>query len=242
LAGSEKRAATENVKNESARASEGAAINLSLLTLGKVINMLASNEKVVSGTFRESKLTRLLQDSLGGNAFLMLMTCMSPAKINQEMTRSTAQFSQRCRGMKNVVTVNYSKSIQEYEEELKERDRQMVKLSKLCKNMEDYQRDLVNELNDAEKLLEHITGVGDGVDGSNDDGDLDGQKNRSGVRKSQLLKTENLEKDINEVKRRASVFRDSKEVKECENIRKLAEERVALALANADAELEEEKL
>ena len=154
LAGSEKRAATMGVSGEAKRAKEGANINKSLLQLGIVINSLAKGKKVA--TYRNSMLTRLLQDSLGGNAYLMLITCMSPAKINAEMTRSTAQFSQRCRGLKNVVKVNYSKSIAEYERDLKLRDESVKLLGGIVTKMEKHNEQLNEELDAAQVLLEDM--------------------------------------------------------------------------------------
>ncbi len=216
LAGSEKRAATMGTKDEKARAGEGAAINLSLLTLGKIINMLAQRRKVGAGTFRESKLTRLLQDSLGGNAYLMMMTCMSPSSINAEMTRSTAQFGQRCRGMKNVTKVNFSKSIEEYEKDLKVRDEQLVMLGSAIKTLESHNIDLAEELDQAESLLDEITGKKTKESGS--EGERGGAEASSGFeqavpRPSQVLKTKELEKQIDSVKRRASRYIGSDTVK-----------------------------
>ncbi len=223
LAGSEKRAATMGTENETSRAREGAKINLSLLTLGKIINMLAKRQKVMGGTFRESKLTRLLQDSLGGNAYLMMMCAMSPAVINQEMTKSTAQFGQRCRGMKNVAKVNYSKSIEEYERDLKARDEQVIMLGNVVQKMEKQNVALVDELDQAETLLDEIAGLG----GSNG-GDGDGTRLRTPTaRPSQVLRTEELEKQIAVVKERASVFRGSQEIKDVVRAAQEAAERIA---------------
>ena len=211
-----------------------AAINLSLLTLGKIINMLAKRQKVNSGTFRESKLTRLLQDSLGGNAYLMMMTCMSPAMINAEMTRSTAQFGQRCRGMKSVTKVNYSKSIEEYERDLALRDEQLVLLGSAVKTLESHNINLAEELDQAENLLDEITGK---KKEAANDAEVGGGTAAAAAepRPSQLLKTERLEQKIDSAKVRATNFIGSDKVKQA-----LANAAAAEARMN-EVELEEEE-
>lgn len=68
---------------------EGTAINKSLLVLGHVISQLSAGRKPVP--FRDSKLTRMLQTSLGGNAKTAIMVAISPAERNREETKSTLQ-------------------------------------------------------------------------------------------------------------------------------------------------------
>jgi len=64
------------------RAKEGIKINLSLLTLSRVIQALTERASVVP--YRESYLTRLLQSSLGGNSRTLMIACVSPADYNEE--------------------------------------------------------------------------------------------------------------------------------------------------------------
>lgn len=95
-------AGSENISRSGAqhqRAKEAGSINQSLLTLGRVINSLA--DKSVHVPFRESKLTRLLQDSLGGNTKTALIATISPAKINSEETCSTLQYAAKAKNIKN---------------------------------------------------------------------------------------------------------------------------------------------
>lgn len=73
LAGNEKAG-----QNESKRFVEGININKSLLTLGKCINILADQKKPAFIPFRDSKLTRILKDSLGGNSKTVMIACVSP--------------------------------------------------------------------------------------------------------------------------------------------------------------------
>mmetsp|Transcript_129923 Transcript_129923/g.289943 ORF Transcript_129923/g.289943 Transcript_129923/m.289943 type:complete len:453 (-) Transcript_129923:221-1579(-) len=108
LAGSERQKATGATGD---RLREGAQINLSLSSLGNVINALT--EPKVSGSkasrhipYRDSKLTRLLQDSLGGNSYTSVICNVSPARINAEETLSSLRFAERAKKIENKATVN----------------------------------------------------------------------------------------------------------------------------------------
>ncbi|CDO93442.1 unnamed protein product [Kluyveromyces dobzhanskii CBS 2104] len=95
-------AGSENISRSGAqnqRAKEAGSINQSLLTLGRVINSLADKNTHIP--FRESKLTRLLQDSLGGNTKTALIATISPAKINSEETSSTLEYATKAKNIKN---------------------------------------------------------------------------------------------------------------------------------------------
>ena len=107
LAGSERQSKT---KAEGLRLKEGININLGLLALGNVISALgedtASNKAPRHVPYRESKLTRLLQDSLGGNSLTLLIACVSPADSNMEETLNTLRYADRVRQIKNKPIVN----------------------------------------------------------------------------------------------------------------------------------------
>lgn len=80
---------------------EGANINKSLSALGAVINALAENSKGKKKVFipyRNSKLTRVLQESLGGNSVTIMMAAISPAAYNYDETMSTLAVCERRRG------------------------------------------------------------------------------------------------------------------------------------------------
>eukprot|EP00948_MAST-09A_sp_MAST-9A-sp1_P000528 g528.t1 len=83
---------------------EGAAINKSLSALGNVINALAEGSKYVP--YRDSKLTRLLQESLGGNSCTVMLATISPADYNYSETRSTLQYANRAKRIKNETKRN----------------------------------------------------------------------------------------------------------------------------------------
>jgi kinesin family protein 4/21/27 len=108
LAGSERMKKTGAVGE---RALEGIKINEGLLALGNVINALADEERIskerkIHVPYRQSKLTRLLQDALGGNSQTLFIACVSSADINVSETLSTLHYANRARNIKNALTKN----------------------------------------------------------------------------------------------------------------------------------------
>ncbi|THG17851.1 hypothetical protein TEA_027576 [Camellia sinensis var. sinensis] len=84
-------------------------INKGLLALGNVISALGDEKKRKEGVhvpYRDSKLTRLLQDSLGGNSKTVMIACISPADINVEETLNTLKYANRARNIQNKPVVN----------------------------------------------------------------------------------------------------------------------------------------
>nr|XP_014424306.1 chromosome-associated kinesin KIF4A isoform X1 [Pelodiscus sinensis] len=104
LAGSERQKKT---KAEGDRLKEGININRGLLCLGNVISALGDeNKKGGFVPYRDSKLTRLLQDSLGGNSHTLMIACVSPADSNLEETLNTLRYADRARKIKNKPIIN----------------------------------------------------------------------------------------------------------------------------------------
>lgn len=103
-------AGSERVKRTEAEGDvlkQGISINLGLLCLGKVISALTEDsQKKGHVPYRDSKLTRILQDSLGGNAKTYMIACISPAEINEEETLSTLRYANRARNIKNKPVIN----------------------------------------------------------------------------------------------------------------------------------------
>ncbi|KAK5130392.1 hypothetical protein LTR08_002139 [Meristemomyces frigidus] len=100
-------AGSENIQRsgaENKRAAEAGLINKSLLTLGRVINALVDKSSHIP--YRESKLTRLLQDSLGGRTKTCILATLSPAKSNLEETISTLDYAFRAKNIRNKPQVN----------------------------------------------------------------------------------------------------------------------------------------
>lgn len=98
LAGSER---LKNTHAEGARAKEGISINAGLAALGKVISQLSSRNAGAHVSYRDSKLTRLLQDSLGGNAITYMIACVTPAEFHLSETLNTVQYAQRARAIQS---------------------------------------------------------------------------------------------------------------------------------------------
>ncbi|XP_017881491.1 osmotic avoidance abnormal protein 3-like [Ceratina calcarata] len=102
LAGSERQARTGATGD---RLKEAASINLSLSALGNVISALAAGHGR-HVPYRDSKLTRLLRDSLGGNARTLMIACVSPSDVDAEETLSTLRYAARARCIKNKPVIN----------------------------------------------------------------------------------------------------------------------------------------
>ena len=115
LAGSER---MKKTGAEGERAREGIKINEGLLALGNVINALADDERLskdkkVHVPYRQSKLTRLLQDALGGNSQTLFLACVSPSDTNASETLSTMHYANRARNIKNAPTKNVDANVLE---------------------------------------------------------------------------------------------------------------------------------
>jgi hypothetical protein len=106
LAGSER---AKRTGADGLRLKEGIHINRGLLALGNVISALGDEKKRKEGAFvpyRDSKLTRLLQDSLGGNSKTAMIACISPADSNAEETINTLKYANRARNIQNKAVIN----------------------------------------------------------------------------------------------------------------------------------------
>lgn len=113
LAGSEK---IEKTKAEGLVLKQAQATNKSLLTLGVVIRALVEKKQHIP--YRDSKLTRLLTDSLGGNSKTHLIVTCSPALYNIEETISTLRFGNITQQIKNKPRVNLEMNVEEYKRQL----------------------------------------------------------------------------------------------------------------------------
>ncbi|XP_005286893.2 kinesin-like protein KIF21A isoform X11 [Chrysemys picta bellii] len=110
-------AGSERLKRTGAtgeRAKEGISINCGLLALGNVISALGDRSKKSTHVpYRDSKLTRLLQDSLGGNSQTVMIACVSPSDRDFMETLNTLKYANRARNIKNKVMVNQDRASQQ---------------------------------------------------------------------------------------------------------------------------------
>nr|XP_055242631.1 kinesin-like protein KIF17 isoform X10 [Gorilla gorilla gorilla] len=118
LAGSERQSKTGATGE---RLKEATKINLSLSALGNVISALVDG-RCRHIPYRDSKLTRLLQDSLGGNTKTLMVACLSPADNNYDETLSTLRYANRAKNIRNKPRINEDPKdalLREYQEEIK---------------------------------------------------------------------------------------------------------------------------
>ena len=124
-------AGSERIKKTGAqgnRRQEGININKGLFILGQVVSALAEQRPKYKRKppYRDSKLTRLLQDSLGGNSRTIMVACVSPADFNIDETINTLRYATSARNIKNTATRNVIKSISPEEAAKIQRENQLL--------------------------------------------------------------------------------------------------------------------
>ncbi|KAB2004652.1 hypothetical protein ES319_D11G214100v1 [Gossypium barbadense] len=147
LAGSER---AKRTGSDGLRLKAGIHINRGLLALGNVISALGNEKKRKEGMhvpYRDSKLTRLLQDSLGGNSKTVMIACISPADINAEESLNTLKYANRARNIQNKPVVN--------------RDLISTEMQKMCQQLQYLRAELCARVggptSDIQVLKERIT-------------------------------------------------------------------------------------
>ena len=134
LAGSEKinKTGASGVTLEEAK-----KINLSLTALGKVINSLTDkNRKHIP--YKDSKLTRVLKESLGGNSKTCLIITCSPSGYNYNETISTLRFGERAKKIKNIPKINKEVSVAELQQEILKLKNDLENANKRIKQLEKF--------------------------------------------------------------------------------------------------------
>jgi kinesin family protein 5 len=130
LAGSEKVGKT-NASGQTLE--EAKMINKSLSALGNVINALTEAKSGAHVPYRDSKLTRILQESLGGNSTTCLVITCSLSAYNDRETLSTLRFGNRAKSIKNKIVQNAERSAKELLIALNEAEAKIVKSNELIK-------------------------------------------------------------------------------------------------------------
>ena len=184
LAGSERQKST-NTTGKTLK--EGSNINKSLLALGAVINKLGENSKKSKKSqafipYRDSKLTRILKQSLGGNTLTSVLCAISPAPMNREETVSTLKFGQLCKTIKNTVTGNEGidekmlidqlrNTVLQMKEQLESQSgcpmmqqiiREKQELEEKVKGLEDFVMGVSGDVGDGEDINIGDVSIGDG--------------------------------------------------------------------------------
>jgi kinesin family member 18/19 len=136
LAGSERASAT---KNRGERLLEGANINKSLLALGSCINALCDVRRKNHVPYRNSKLTRLLKFSLGGNCKTVMIVCVSPSSAHYDETQNTLRYANRAKNIQTKVTRNVYNVNRHVKDFLKKIDEQMALINELKAQQKDYE-------------------------------------------------------------------------------------------------------
>ncbi|ODV95945.1 hypothetical protein PACTADRAFT_49376 [Pachysolen tannophilus NRRL Y-2460] len=165
LAGSERASAT---KNTGERLHEGANINKSLLALGNCINALCDPRRRNHVPYRDSKLTRLLKFSLGGNCKTVMIVCVSPSSLHYDETLNTLKYANRAKEIKTKVMRNqqnltrhvgsYLKMITEQKQEIEElrtRESRVVEQNVMKQNLqrEKCQKRALESLDELDKSI-----------------------------------------------------------------------------------------
>ena len=135
LAGSEKASINTN-NNNTVRQNEGKNINKSLLALGECINALAKKNQFIP--WRNSKLTRILKDSLGGNSRVVMISTISPSVYNIDETINTLLYSNRAKNIQTIIKRNVISTI--------EHDSQVNKYDEIISNLSSELQGLRQEL------------------------------------------------------------------------------------------------
>lgn len=136
LAGSERASAT---KNRGDRLIEGANINKSLLALGSCINALCDPRKKNHVPYRNSKLTRLLKFSLGGNCKTVMIVCVSPSSQHFDETQNTLRYANRAKNIQTKVTRNVYNVNRHVKDFLVKIDEQMALIKELRQQQKDHE-------------------------------------------------------------------------------------------------------
>ena len=202
---------------------EGKKINLSLTALGSVIDALSSNRKHIP--YKDSKLTRLLSDSLGGNTKTVMFANVSPASFNYDETVGTLRYASRAKLIKNAPKINEDPKdalLRKYEEEIKNLKSLLegnsnnnhnlnnnVIVKKVNSNMDPNEKELLlKKIAELEKnLIDSDKIINENLNEGEDDND------------NKIKQNELKRKEIEEEKIKFKKFREN-QLKKCEEMEK----------------------
>jgi hypothetical protein len=235
LAGSER---IKKTGAEGGRRKEGININKGLFVLGQVVSALSETrpKHKRKPPYRDSKLTRLLQDSLGGNSRTIMLACVSPADFNIEETVTTLRYATNARNIKNTATRNVIKTLSPEEAAKLQRENQLLKtqvqeLQETIRKM-GASEDIDGSSTAATSMISSIDSVASEEDVGDDISDAAGEMTLS----KQKARIEELENEVRKLKLSSPAGGASAIITES-----MAEDAISLPnLKKRVAELEEE--
>ncbi|XP_034177955.1 kinesin-like protein 68D [Osmia lignaria lignaria] len=157
LAGSERQSKTGS---SGERLKEASKINLSLSALGNVISALVDG-KTTHVPYRDSKLTRLLQDSLGGNSKTIMVANIGPASYNYDETLTTLRYANRAKNIKNKPRINEDPKdalLRQYQEEIGRLKEKLAQKGTVPRKKKRSKRKKEDETGDSESETEDSRG------------------------------------------------------------------------------------
>ena len=182
-------AGSERGSKEKRRREEGGNINKSLLALGNCINILAYKTKTNSFVpYLNSKLTRILKDSLGGNTATVMIACISPSPLTYEETNSTLKYASKANCIEKKITKNikeFNQVTNKYRESISFLRSELLRLKEIIKEQHSKIRSGISS-------MENIFFLKDNNDNNQEDNGL------NKLNKYRSVKIIPLKKDINE--------------------------------------------
>ncbi|OMJ15083.1 Kinesin-like protein 5 [Smittium culicis] len=181
LAGSERATVTQNKGD---RMREGANINRSLLALANCINALCDPKKGRHIPYRDSKLTRLLKFSLGGNCRTVMITCVSPSSTYYEETHNTLKYASRAKNIRTTLNKNTSSSKMHISQYTKKIQEQSLEIRRLQKEISDLKKSVGSSSSSVNKYNFQNNSRNNSINNSQQQNSLD---NRRKIAAEQLV-------------------------------------------------------
>lgn len=215
LAGSERQSKTGAVAE---RLKEASKINKALSSLGNVISALAENSPHIP--YRDSKLTRILQDSLGGNSKTIMIANIGPASSNYEETLTTLRYAHRAKAIKNSPIKNEDPKITK----LREYQQEIMRLKQLLAERSEGESNKINGVVGSESVTES-----DSEDDMSENGKLEHKKELEKTLELEKMKTEELAKKLKNLEKQ--LVRGGKNILDSMNERQLQIEQQMMEIA-----------
>ena len=219
LAGSERGSATSS--RGMARFREGANINKSLLALGNCINALAEGSKYIP--YRNSKLTRLLKDSIGGNCRTVMISNVSASSMTYEDTYNTLRYADRAKKIKiklkkNVLSVDFQ--VGQYAKIVEDLKVQLSECKARVAALEDENAELKNQLENAELKNQVVEETQPEVEEQVNQSKQEISQNLEELEmlKAQLVELQDRQKDYDDLQERLKEFETKQRLEKLDEV------------------------